>query len=166
MFLSWQQPVQALLLTPCCLEMITLLLFTNKRLWTWGDKHGVQGSTLIANCTHRPWSNFTTSKWVTFNYWNRDIITNHNNLTSLSTSRKYLDSPCICGNTSLASLWGENKQLTSRNLYWVEAKITPLVLMNIVLFCEVFVKHLWRTGLGVLSSSLELALAAEWLGQC
>lgn len=64
MFLSWQQPVQALPLTPCFLAMITLLLFTNKCLWTWDDKHGVQGSTLIANCTHRPWSNFTTSKLV------------------------------------------------------------------------------------------------------
>lgn len=63
-FLSWQQPGQALPLTPCCLAMITLLLFTNKRLWTWHDKHGVRGSTLIANCTCSPWINFTTSKWV------------------------------------------------------------------------------------------------------
>lgn len=63
-FLSWQQPAQALPLTPCCLAMITLLLFTNKPLWTWDDKHGVQGSTLISNCTCSPWINFTTSKWV------------------------------------------------------------------------------------------------------
>lgn len=64
MFLSCQQSAQALPLTPCCLAMITLLLFTNKCLWNWDDKRGVQGSTLIANCTCYPWSNFTTRKWV------------------------------------------------------------------------------------------------------
>lgn len=95
---------------------------------------------------------FYYKKMSCLNYWNRDIITNHNNLTLLCTSRKYLDSPCSCGNTSLGSLsWGTLGSLSSQNFCWVEGKIATLVLTNIVLFCEVLVKHLWQTGLGVLS---------------
>lgn len=152
MFLSRQQPAQALPLTPCCLAMITLLLFTNKPLWNWDDKRGVQGSTLIANGTCHPWSNFTTRRWVALIIETGRLSQTVTISLLLCASRKYLDSPCSCGNTSLGSLSGETLgSLSSQNLCWVGGKITTLVLTNIVLFCEVLVKHLRQTGLGVLS---------------